>query len=79
MSVILNNSDNRILTGQDLVSALCFSAVRISVCNVAQSINYEIMKQKQSEFEMNAKKILGFKPLSVENARHRKQLFLNIR
>ena len=27
--------------------------------NVAQSVNYEI-KQKRSEFERNAKKILGF-------------------
>ena len=30
--------------------------------NVAQLMNYEI-KQKQSEFEMNAKKILGFECL----------------
>ena len=44
--------------------------------NVAQSVNYKI-KQKQGDFEWNAKKILGFqrflsKIRDIEKNRHRK-------
>ena len=53
MAVISNTSDNRTLTKQNLVSALCFAAVRCTK-KVAK------IKQKQSGFKWCAKKILDF-------------------